>query len=40
MMERDRDDDVMEFLNPYNPYENGFYYGQKVRTIVRNFDCI
>lgn len=44
MMERDREDDEMEIINPYssysgsyNPYAITDYYGQKVHTIVR--DC-
>lgn len=45
MMERDREDDEMEIINPYssysgsyNPYAITDYYGQKVHTIVR--DCV
>lgn len=43
MMERDREDDEMEIMNPYssysgsyNPYAITDYYGQKVHTIVRD----
>lgn len=43
MMERDREDDEMEIINPYssysgsyNPYAITDYYGQKVHTIVRD----
>lgn len=43
MLERDREDDEMEIINPYssysgsyNPYAITDYYGQKVHTIVRD----
>lgn len=37
--ERDREDDEVEIIHPYepspSPYETGYYYGSKVHTIVR-----
>lgn len=37
--EKDREDDEVEIIHPYepspSPYETGYYYGSKVHTIVR-----